>query len=64
MRQSLPKHLGLWLVFGAGAAAAVYGVFLFLTFDEPEFASAWAACGFALLAWVIRHPARPPEPLG
>lgn len=61
MRGAPEKYVAISLVFLAGVAAAVYGVFLLLTDRHVETASLEAAGGFALLAWVIFHPARVPE---
>jgi hypothetical protein len=63
MRQPIAPHVGLWLVFAAGVVAAVAGVALLLLSHDPDISAAEAAGGFALVAWVIFHPARAPETL-
>lgn len=55
------KHLGMLVVFAAGFAAAVYGVAMLVLLRDPDTASAQAAGGLALVAWVIFHPAREAE---
>lgn len=55
------KHLGLLAVLGAGMLAAVYGVAMLVLLRDPDVNSVQAAGGFALVAWVIFHPARVPE---
>lgn len=56
------KHLGMLLVFAAGFAAAVYGVAMLVLDRDLDAASAQAAGGLALVAWVIFHPARAADP--
>jgi hypothetical membrane protein len=55
------KYLGLSLVFLAGVLAGVYGIVMFLLARESGPAIAETLGGFALLAWVIFHPARAVE---
>jgi hypothetical protein len=55
------KHLGLLAVFGTGLIAAVYGFVRLVLVQDLDVASAEAAGGLSLLAWVIFHPARAPE---
>ncbi len=55
------KHVALWLVFLAGAAAAVLGVTQLLLMRHLGTAGAETVLGLVLLAWVIFHPARVPE---
>lgn len=55
------KYFGLVLVFVAGVLAGVYGIVMFLLASEAGPAIAETLGGFALLAWVIFHPARAPE---
>jgi hypothetical protein len=58
MRSAGAKLAAVFLVLLAGISAGVTGVaLLVLDFDEP-FALTAAACGLALVAWVILHPAR------
>lgn len=61
MRQPIVPHVGLWLVFASGIAAAVAGVAFLLLERDLGFAWAETAGGFTLLAWVIFHPARAAE---
>jgi sugar phosphate permease len=56
--QAVEKHLALWLVFAAGVGASVYGFYLLFGLREVELATAQAAGGMALIAWVMFHPAR------
>jgi hypothetical protein len=63
MRQPIAPHVGLWLVFASGVAAAVAGVALLLLSHDPDMPAAEVAGGFALVAWVIFHPARASETL-
>lgn len=58
MPQALQKHVALWLVFAAGLAASVLGVYDLLGFRHLAVASAETAGGLALIAWVMFHPAR------
>ena len=62
MPQAVEKHVGLWVVFAAGVAAAVYGVYLLTGLHHLAPALGQAAGGLALIGWVIFHPARAPEP--
>jgi hypothetical protein len=58
MRSAGAKLAAVFLVLLAGISAGVAGVaLLVLDFDEP-FALTATACGLALVAWVILHPAR------
>jgi hypothetical protein len=58
MRSAGAKLAAVLLVLLAGISAGVTGfALLVLDFDEP-FALTAAACGLALVAWVILHPAR------
>jgi hypothetical protein len=58
MRSAGAKLAAVLLVLLAGISAGVAGVaLLVLDFDEP-FALTATACGLALVAWVILHPAR------
>ena len=52
------KHIALWTVFFAGVLAAVYGFYLLLGLHHLALASAQAAGGLSLIAWVMFHPAR------
>jgi hypothetical protein len=58
MRSAGAKLAAVLLVLLAGISAGVAGVaMLVLDRDEP-FALTAAACGLALVAWVMLHPAR------
>lgn len=61
MPGALEKHVGLWLVFGAGVLAGVYGIVMFLLARPEAPAAVETAGGLVLVAWVIFHPARAPE---
>lgn len=61
MRPAPEKHAALWLVFAAGVAAAVWGVYLLLGLRDLAQASLETAGGLGLIAWVMFHPARVPE---
>lgn len=61
MRSGLEKHVALWLVFAAGIAAAVYGIYLLVGLRDLAQASLETVGGLALVAWVLFHPARVPE---
>jgi hypothetical protein len=62
MPKAVEKHVALWLVFAAGLAAAVLGVYELLDVRHLPLALAEAAGGLALIAWVIFHPARAAAP--
>jgi hypothetical protein len=49
---------GIFLVLLAGIAAGVWGFSLLVLGRNESEALAAAACGLALVAWVIFHPAR------
>jgi len=61
MRPAVEKHVALWLVFAAGLAASVYGVYELLGRRNVASAVAQALGGLLLIAWVIFHPARVPD---
>ena len=46
-------------VLVAGIAAATWGIALLVLDRNDAVAIVAAACGLALVAWVIFHPARP-----
>jgi len=49
---------GIFLVLLAGIAAGVWGVSLLVLDRHDATAGLVTACGLALVAWVIFHPAR------
>lgn len=61
MRGAPEKIAGMWLVLLAGIGGAIYGVALLALSRHVDIAAGQAACGLALIAWVIFHPTRVPE---
>ena len=58
MRSAGAKLAAVLLVLLAGISAGVAGFALLVLGRDAEFSLAAAACGLALVAWVILHPAR------
>jgi len=58
MRSAGAKLAAVFLVLLAGISAGVTGVALLVLGSDEPFALTATACGLALVAWVILHPAR------
>jgi hypothetical protein len=58
MRSAGAKLAVVFLVLLAGISAGVVGVALLVLDRHELFALTATACGLALVAWVILHPAR------
>jgi divalent metal cation (Fe/Co/Zn/Cd) transporter len=58
MRSAGAKLAAVFFVLFAGISAGVAGVALLVLDRSEPFALAAAACGLALVAWVMLHPAR------
>jgi hypothetical protein len=58
MRSAGAKLAAVFLVLLAGIAAGVAGFAMLVLGRDEELSLAAAACGLALVAWVILHPAR------
>ena len=58
MRSAGAKLAAVFLVLLAGISAGVAGIALLVLGSDEPFALTATACGLALVAWVILHPAR------
>lgn len=58
MRSAGAKLAAVFLVLLAGISAGVTGVALLVLDSHEPFALTATACGLALVAWVMLHPAR------